>query len=430
MKTCITCKKIKEDSLFSKGRNQCKECRNASRKCIHNKSKYTCKECNPISNEQIEKIKIETKKCNICNEIKTLDQFGVKHNQCNKCKYIKSLCIHKKEKKKCKECGGTSICEHNKIKTRCKECKGGSICPHNKIKSNCKECGGSQICEHGRIKCRCTLCGGSSICEHNKIQINCVECGGSQICEHDKLKHNCVECEGSQICTHSKIKKHCITCNPSIKCEHDKFKQACIICNPNVACRDCKEIYVDKSTHCYPLCEGCFSFKFPNHPKVIRYKIKERYLVDELKTRLTEHKVQMLCDKIIEGGCSSRRPDVLIDCLTHSIIIECDENQHKNYECENKRLMQLFLDLGNRPLIMIRFNPDNYKDKNNKIVKSCFQPLKDKEQLNAKRFYDINKKEWLRRISILEFEIKKYLTLNTFPDKEITEIKYFFDKYD
>ena len=36
--------------------------------------------------------------------------------------------------------------------------------------------------------------------------------------------------------------------------------------------------------------------------------------------------------------------------LTHSIIVEVDENQHKNnrYICDNKRMMELFVDLGNR----------------------------------------------------------------------------------
>lgn len=44
--------------------------------------------------------------------------------------------------------------------------------------------------------------------------------------------------------------------------------------------------------------------------------------------------------------CSKRRPDILIDLETHLIIIEVDENQHKGYSCENKRIMEISQDLG------------------------------------------------------------------------------------
>jgi hypothetical protein len=66
--------------------------------------------------------------------------------------------------------------------------------------------------------------------------------------------------------------------------------------------------------------------------------------------------------KQIDGGCSKRRPDLLYDMYTHVIIVENDENSHKTYDeiCENKRMMQLFEDLGNRPIVFIRFDCGNY----------------------------------------------------------------------
>ena len=44
------------------------------------------------------------------------------------------------------------------------------------------------------------------------------------------------------------------------------------------------------------------------------------------------------------------------------IIVEIDEYQHENitYSCENKRIMEISQDLGHRPIIFIRFNPDEY----------------------------------------------------------------------
>ena len=35
-------------------------------------------------------------------------------------------------------------------------------CEHGRQRRNCKECGGSSICEHGRRRYRCKDCGGSS----------------------------------------------------------------------------------------------------------------------------------------------------------------------------------------------------------------------------------------------------------------------------
>jgi hypothetical protein len=135
--------------------------------------------------------------------------------------------------------------------------------------------------------------------------------------------------------------------------------------------------------------------------------------------------IRIIHDRIIEGGCSLRRPDILIDLLTHSIIIECDENQHINYECENKRMMEIFQDLGSRPMVFIRFNPDKYIDSNRCIIETCFKPLIKEEDANKKRFYDINKNEWNNRIKVLVNTIRTHL--QTIPSKEITEIKLFYD---
>ena len=64
----------------------------------------------------------------------------------------KRHCEHHRQKKHCKECGGSCICEHGKLKHRCKKCGGSSICEHSKRKENCKKCKGSAYCEHNRLK--------------------------------------------------------------------------------------------------------------------------------------------------------------------------------------------------------------------------------------------------------------------------------------
>ena len=83
--------------------------------------------------------------------------------------------------------------------------------------------------------------------------------------------------------------------------------------------------------------------------------------------------LQWIADKIINGGCSKRRPDLLLDLGYQILIIEIDENQHIDYDrsCENKRIMELSQDMGHRPIIFIRFNPDEY-EKNGINISSCW----------------------------------------------------------
>jgi hypothetical protein len=111
------------------------------------------------------------------------------------------------------------------------------------------------------------------------------------------------------------------------------------------------------------------------------------------------------------GGCSSRRPDWYIDLLTHALIVECDEDAHHNYSCENKRTMELFQDFGGRPTVFLRFNPDQYQGK------SCF--IFD----NANVIHPVVGVFDARSQLILE-RIKYHLV--TIPDKEVTVETLFY----
>ena len=105
-------------------------------------------------------------------------EHGVKYrSNCKVC----SACPHGRERRKCKECGGSGICEHGRQRSKCKECGGASICEHGRQRSTCKECGGSQICEHGRRRHRCKECGGKGICEHGGQRSKCKECQSARV---------------------------------------------------------------------------------------------------------------------------------------------------------------------------------------------------------------------------------------------------------
>jgi hypothetical protein len=172
------------------------------------------------------------------------------------------------------------------------------------------------------------------------------------------------------------------------------------------------------SNHKYKgFCLRCFIFLFPNEKITRNYKVKEQHVIEFLKESYTNI---FTFDKAVDGGCSKKRPDAYIDLLTHVLIIECDENQHNNYNCENKRVMGLFIDFGNRPIVFIRFNPDGYVDENNIKVVSSF---KYHGSLDVPMIRD--KDEWLNRLNCLKQLIDNSLV--AIPEKEITNHYLFYN---
>jgi hypothetical protein len=123
-------------------------------------------------------------------------------------------------------------------------------------------------------------------------------------------------------------------------------------------------------------CLRCYIYNFPDKPVAKNYKTKEYAVVEFIQ--LWFPNFTWFADKQIKDGCSSKRPDLLLDLGYQIIIIEVDENQHNKYDCscENKRLMELSQDLGHRPIIFIRFNPDDYININNERVRSCWSITK------------------------------------------------------
>lgn len=127
----------------------------------------------------------------------------------------------------------------------------------------------------------------------------------------------------------------------------------------------------------------------------------------------------MIRDRRVDNGCSKRRPDGRIECFTHSILPEINENQHKDRDpsCENRKLMEEFLDLGNRPVVEIRFNPDGYVDANDIKHQPCFE-------FDTKGKMTVPKNELERRMSVFVSEIQK---AHTVPDKEVSVVELFYD---
>lgn len=166
-------------------------------------------------------------------------------------------------------------------------------------------------------------------------------------------------------------------------------------------------------------CQYCFINLFPDEKVSRNYQTKERNVADYVLSFFQN--MTIIADKRIKDGCSRRRPDLLLDLGYQIIIVEVDENQHIDYyegdcSCENKRLMEISQDVGHRPIVFIRFNPDEYDD-----VKSCFTIGKDGICKISKRM----EKEWEKRLNVLTDRIQYYIDHKI--DKIIEVIHLFYD---
>ena len=170
-------------------------------------------------------------------------------------------------------------------------------------------------------------------------------------------------------------------------------------------------------------CLFCYMHLFPDKPVSRNYKTKEYSVVEFVKNMFPD--LNWIADKIISGGCSKRRPDLILDLGYQVIIVEIDENQHIDYDCscENKRIMELSQDLGHRPIVFIRFNPDDY-EKNKKNITSCWS--QDKKGLCVIKTPKQN--EWKQRLNTLENQIIYWINPSNATNKTIEIIQLFYDE--
>jgi hypothetical protein len=114
----------------------------------------------------------------------------------------------------------------------------------------------------------------------------------------------------------------------------------------------------------------------------------------------------------------------LLDLGYQVIVVEIDENQHDSYDCscENKRLMELSQDVGHRPMVFIRFNPDDYLNGDGKVT-SCWG-------INKLGFCTIKKtkvKEWNERLEVLNAQIEYWTQPENKTEKTIEIVQLFYD---
>jgi hypothetical protein len=122
-------------------------------------------------------------------------------------------------------------------------------------------------------------------------------------------------------------------------------------------------------------CEYCRPATF----KAVRLA-KQNALMEYLDAR---ELVGSVTDKAVEGGmCGKERPDRVFDFGDKIVILECDENQHKEREkdCEVARMKNIGQMFGGTPVYFIRWNPDGY---------TCDKMVPEKVGMRHKRVGDL-----------------------------------------
>ena len=204
----------------------------------------------------------------------------------------------------------------------------------------------------------------------------------------------------------------------ALYCNIHKSKDMIDVVHKSCVTNMCNTIISNNKYNGY--CLRCFVYLFPDMPNSRNYKTKEVSVVEYIKKEFQY--TTIITDKKIEEGCSRRRPDILLDLGYQVIIIEIDENQHINYDCscENKRLMELSQDVGHRPIIFIRFNPDNYLDKDNNNITSCWAI--DGHGISSIKKSKVN--EWNDRLDLLKHHIQYWIDSQSSKTVEIIQLFY------
>lgn len=82
--------------------------------------------------------------------------------------------------------------------------------------------------------------------------------------------------------------------------------------------------------------------------------------------------------------------------------------------------MEISRDIGHRPLLFLRFNPDSYLDEKGKMIRSPWG-------LNGSGFSVIKRaKEWKHRLTVLQEQVKYWSENHT--EKTVEVLELFYDR--
>jgi hypothetical protein len=267
----------------------------------------------------------------------------------------------------------------------------------------------------------------------NMTGTKCVICKGKEA-KYGYIGEKATRCKTCKLEGMEDVKNaRCVTCNVKrplynyptetkpLYCRGCSLPNMEDVRNPKCKNEWCKTFTSNKQYEGY--CAYCYRHLYPDRPMALNYKTKEAAVVQYIKQEFPD--IDIITDKKIKDGCSKRRPDIYVDLGNQIIIVEIDENQHIDYDCscENRRLMELSQDVGHRPIVFIRFNPDDYKNGDAKI-QSCWN-INNSGICCVKRS---KRKEWDTRLECLKNNIEYWLHPQHITTKTVEVIQLFYDQ--
>jgi len=357
--------------------------------------------------DEVVMMNVRSKKCIICNKKQPCFNYaGMKAQYCDDCKKPDMINVRDKrcEGKRCikksyeeRPRRGRYYLEGEKDKLFCSPCVEEENIGKNKkiLHTNLPECNYVE----NEIKCEKLAFYGdinwkrSRCAEHRKInQVRRPNC-------------MCVDCK-KKLATWGGYNFKRMRCD-NCRLEFDIL----------LSLKDCSNCGNQRILDLNNMCEECNPSFFKARVMVYQnetFKYLDQF--ENIKEKL------LSTDKIINGGADTLvRPDRIYKLKNFLLIVEIDENnghKHKKKSEEHTRLWKIYCAINNTanyknnniPIIVIRFNPENYKV-NNKSVKTKFE----------------------ERINILKQIILRFIDLdnqNYNPLNKITITYLYYDNYD
>jgi hypothetical protein len=292
----------------------------------------------------------------------------------------------------------------------------------------CAECGAHEAAYNvaGEKPMYCSKCKKDGMEVMRKKQRQCVQCGITDAIYNvaGEKPMYCFKCKKDGMEVIRKKRKQCVKCGIKDARYNNKGEIAmwCSNCKEkgmiDVTKVRCKSEGCDKREWGAGYCASCYQqeiLKGNISPQECVRLCKESLMFQALKERFPD--LEFHFNQTIQH--CARKPDATVYCDQHMLFIECDEKQHKTYDNleESRRIMQIWEGYGKKPMIVIRFNPDSYKNKKGEKIPSCFYHYDKK----------LDEQQWNTRISYLSKTIQKNLN-PTFKDRPpIQVIKLYYD---
>ena len=164
-------------------------------------------------------------------------------------------------------------------------------------------------------------------------------------------------------------------------------------------------------------------------------RLMKQDLIFEFYDELYPSEGWWITDRPVPNECEvKRRPDRMNEFESHILILEVDEQQHKKYPeiVEIKRMRELWLANKEKPIVVIRFNPDQYVDKEKHKIPSCFGKNNDGQ-------WEMCRKSMKDRLVMLNLQVRRcshfaniaHCFANIKPgDTKVYQLCLFFDHHD